>query len=244
MAQNGLNSLAQSDLLREFLSRNEAMIQRHQPGLVSDPARLAALMAAFDTLQQELLRWNAQVNLTAITAPEEIVIKHFIDSIIPLGRLTPPLRVIDAGCGAGFPGLPLKLISPGLDITLVDSNRKKIFFVRHMIRQLQLEDTAAVQATLSPAGIGAKLSDYRPERLFDLFISRAVWKLSESLAYACNYIHDQGQIIALKGPEGERELAESQTFMQQAGLVLRSYESYQLPGRGDRRCLIHLEFHK
>src|SRR6266702_3016236 len=95
--------------------------------------------------RQELLDWNTRINLTAITDPEEVLIKHFLDSLsLLLAYDKPQARLLDIGSGAGFPGLPLKIVRPAWRVTLLDSTNKKVTFMRHVIAELQLEGIAAL----------------------------------------------------------------------------------------------------
>src|SRR6266581_8003725 len=97
--------------------------------------------------RQELLDWNARFNLTAITDPDEILFKHFLDSLSLLSVYDKPeARVLDIGAGAGFPGLPLKIVRPQWQVVLVEATRKKVAFLQHMIETLQLKNVEAVHA--------------------------------------------------------------------------------------------------
>ena len=89
---------------------------------------------------EALLQWSPKVNLTAIHDPYEIAVKHFVDSIVPAAFFSPALRVLDMGSGAGFPGLPLKVWCPSIELTMVDAVRKKVSFLQHVIRQMELKN--------------------------------------------------------------------------------------------------------
>ncbi|MCK5554534.1 MAG: 16S rRNA (guanine(527)-N(7))-methyltransferase RsmG, partial [Deltaproteobacteria bacterium] len=105
-------------------------------------------LGAFDFLMEELLRWNRKMNLTAISDPFEIVVKHFLDSLTLSPHLSFGSSLLDMGSGAGFPCIVLKISDPSLRVTSIDSSRKKLSFQRHVIRQLGLEGIDAVQAHL------------------------------------------------------------------------------------------------
>ena len=113
---------------------------------------------ALELYEQELLRWNEHTNLTAIREPEQIRIKHFLDSLtcLMVMREAPPARVVDVGSGAGFPGLPLKIIYPAMQLTLVESIGKKADFCRHVIQKLGLEGVQVVQERARDARTDAR----------------------------------------------------------------------------------------
>lgn len=157
---------------------------------------------------EELKLWNQKINLTAITSDREIVLRHFLDSLClykSIKRLeTDNLTLLDIGAGAGFPGLPLKIIDPGLDITLMDSIEKKVFFMRHVIRRLGLGK--GVKAVCGNAGSREILSAYGPA--FDVITSRAVASLKDLLPISLPLCKINGHIIAIKGPAYADELKE------------------------------------
>jgi 16S rRNA (guanine527-N7)-methyltransferase len=92
----------------------------------------------------ELLHWNKTINLTTITDPYEVAVKHFVDSLAPAELISPGANLLDIGSGGGFPGLPLKVVIPSLSITLVDASRKKVNFLKHVIRTLKLKGIEAL----------------------------------------------------------------------------------------------------
>ena len=104
-----------------------------------------------------LLEWNEKINLTAITKPEEIILKHFIDSIISMKEVKENSKIVDVGTGAGFPGVPLKIVRPDLKITLVDSLNKRISFLEEVIEKLQLEEIEAIHARAEEFGKDKKI---------------------------------------------------------------------------------------
>lgn len=149
-------------------------------------------------LVTELARWNARINLTAIRDPDEMVAGHILDSLAVRG-LVAGRRVVDVGTGAGFPGLPLAVAEPDLDMTLVDSNGKKIGFVRHMIGELGLANASAVKA---------RSERYAPENRFDTVIARALAPLPRLVALTGHLLADAGVLLALKGKYPGAELSE------------------------------------
>ncbi|MFQ5442589.1 MAG: 16S rRNA (guanine(527)-N(7))-methyltransferase RsmG [Thermodesulfobacteriota bacterium] len=164
----------------------------------------------FLTYLEELKRWNRKINLTSVTSDREILIRHFLDSLTLAGpiRALKLKKILDIGSGAGFPGLPLKIAAPELEVVLVDSVKKKVFFLRHIIRTLALDGT--IKALHGRAG------DFFPGGLpvegegFDCVTSRAFSRLKGFLALAFPYCRKGGYVIALKGPSLTEELREAE----------------------------------
>ena len=151
----------------------------------------------FATLLQELTHWNQRVNLTAITDPTDMITGHLLDSLAARPLLQGQ-QILDVGTGAGFPGLPLAIVEPERSFELVDSNNKKIMFVQHVARLLNLSNVRAVKA---------RTEDYAPGNRFDTVIARAVAALPRLLEIAGHHVGEDGVFVALKGrfPAGELE---------------------------------------
>lgn len=145
----------------------------------------------------ELIKWNLKTNLTTITDPFEVAVKHFLDSLAPAGIIPPRSSMLDMGSGGGFPGIPLKIILPSLSVSLVDSSRKKVSFLKHVIRTLGLEGINAFQARVE------NLSENK-ER-FDVVICRAFSSLDKFIESASPVLAENGIMIALKGKTGYKE---------------------------------------
>jgi len=145
----------------------------------------------------ELIKWNSKTNLTAITDPFEVAVKHFLDSLAPARIIPPGSSMLDMGSGGGFPGIPLKIILPSLSVSLVDSSRKKVSFLKHVIRTLGLEGINAFQARVE------NLSENK-ER-FDLVICRAFSSLDKFIESALPVLAENGIMIALKGKTSYKE---------------------------------------
>ena len=155
--------------------------------------------AQADSLQKlldELGRWGRRINLTAIRDPAAMVSGHILDSLVVRPWLKGP-AVIDIGTGAGFPGLPLAIVEPGLRFTLLDSNGKKIGFVRHMIGELGLDNAEAVKA---------RAEDYAPATRFDTVIARALASVPKLVELSAHLVGEEGQLLALKGKYPAEEL--------------------------------------
>lgn len=156
----------------------------------------------------ELKKWNRVYSLTALKTDEDIIIKHFLDSILYLKAISPsPLRgegwgeglkIADAGTGAGFPGIPIKIIKPELDMTLIESSRKKSVFLRHIIRILKLNGISVLNNRIESLG-------KRYEKTYDVIVSRATFKIRDFLKKACPYIKEDGWLVLSKGPKVSEE---------------------------------------
>lgn len=185
----------------------------------------------FELMEQRLQRWNAHTNLTAITEPEEIVIKHFVDSLTVLAATDIPqrARVADIGCGAGFPGLPLLFARPDLELSFVDSIDKKLHFIRET---LKYEGLLAEVLHERAEELGHK-GDYREG--YDVVVSRAVAVLNELCEYCLPLVKVGGVFVAMKGAEDETALAAN--AIETLGGSIERVLPIELPN-GDKRNLV------
>lgn len=176
---------------------------------------------------QELMGWNRTVNLTSITDPLDVAVKHYLDAIVPADILPPNASVLDIGTGGGFPGIPLKILIPSLTVTLIDASRKKVSFLKHVTRTLALGDIEVMQIRAEDLlhcseafDAGQLLSRKRNQRpvemrnrkiqpLFDVIISRALSSLKNFISVALPLLKKEGMIIALKGRLSESELEQA-----------------------------------
>lgn len=200
-------------------------------GIAIDGAQEERLLAFLD----ELLRWNKSINLTAITDRNEALIKHLVDALTLLPYLQGDERLLDMGSGGGLPGLPLKLVRPGLQLVSVDSVAKKIAFQKHAIRLFGLTGAVARHGRLEELGREAGLAG-----AFDLVTARAFASLADCIRLGRPFLREGGRLIAMKGPEGERELAEAALDLERSGLVLTRLDRITLPAGGGERTLIVL----
>ena len=160
-------------------------------------------LAQFDVYKNELLQWNAKTNLISENSSQEIITRHFLDSLTALQFIQKPnARIIDVGCGAGFPGLPLKIALPTLELYLLETNRKKVSFLKHIIRLLNLSQAVVLHDRVENI---IKADTWKEK--FDVLISRAAFKLSELLPQGEYFLDRGGKLIALKGPNVVEELA-------------------------------------
>ncbi len=157
----------------------------------------------FDIYQRELLQWNAKTNLVSEKSAQEIISRHFLDSLTALQFIdNHTARIIDIGSGAGFPGIPLKIARPNLQLYLMESNRKKVSFLKHIIRLLNLTETVVLHERTENLIKNNKWKDF-----FDVVISRAAFKLPEFLSLGAFFLAPQGTLIALKGRDIDSEFS-------------------------------------
>jgi 16S rRNA (guanine527-N7)-methyltransferase len=215
--------------MSELAQRAQAIL-----GLRLTPGQLAA----FERYESELISWNLRFNLTAIDDPEKIRTKHFLDSLTCLlaMRNTPLERVIDVGTGAGFPGLPLKIVCPSMRLTLVDSVGKKVAFCRHIVETLRLKDVEVLQERAE--GVGA-LPAHR-ER-YDWALGRAVAELPVLMEYLLPLVKVGGRALGMKGESGPAEAQAAEHSMRVLGGHLRQLIPVTLPGVEDQRYLVVVE---
>lgn len=151
----------------------------------------------FESYYAELLKWNSKINLTAITNEDEAIVRHFLDSLTPLKYLFNCKTFLDLGAGGGFPGLPMMIARPDLKVTLVDAVEKKVKFMSHIIRTLNLEGAEAVHGRAEDSELISKLGT------FDCVMSRAFTSVPEFLKYAKPYMVSDGSAVTLKTPSKE-----------------------------------------
>jgi 16S rRNA (guanine527-N7)-methyltransferase len=192
-------------------------------------------LTAFERYQQELLDWNTRFNLTAIREAEGIRVKHFLDSLscLLVMRESPPGRIIDIGTGAGFPGIPLKILLPNASVTLVDSVGKKIEFCRHMIQVLGLEGISAIQ------GRAEELGQQREHREnYDWAVARAVSNMPTLVEYLVPLVKRGGAVIMQKGETAPAEAHGSEQAIRMVGGHLRQLHRVEIPGVAEERYLV------
>lgn len=183
-----------------------------------------------------LIEKNKEINLTAITEQKEIILKHFIDSIIIEKYIENKESIIDVGTGAGFPGIPLKIVKKQNKLLLLDSLNKRINFLEEIIEELKLENISAKHIRAEEAGQNKK---YREK--FDIAISRAVSKLNILVEYMLPLIKIKGKCICMKGPNIESELKEAENAIKLLGGKLIKKEEYNLPNSDIKRTIIIIE---
>lgn len=180
-----------------------------------------------------LLEWNEIINLTAITDEKEIILKHFIDSFTINKFINSGDKMLDIGTGAGFPGLPIKIIRPEVDVFLMDSLNKRINFLNEVIELLQLKN---IEAFHSRAEEMAKNNKFREK--FDVVTSRAVAKLNILLEYMLPYTKINGKCLCMKGPNIEEEIKEAEKALKILGGEIEKIEKIILPDSNIERKII------
>jgi 16S rRNA (guanine527-N7)-methyltransferase len=156
---------------------------------------------AFDLYLKELLKWGQKINLTTIRTEKGIVLRHFLDSLSVYPCLPRASTLLDIGSGAGFPGIPLKMVEPSLEVTLIDSVRKKVDFQRHIIRKLGLKGIETIHGRVQEKAILEAL-----EGRFDIVMSRAFSDLQTFLVLSLPFLRKGGIVLAMKGRADRKEI--------------------------------------
>ncbi|MCJ7664841.1 MAG: 16S rRNA (guanine(527)-N(7))-methyltransferase RsmG [Desulfobacterales bacterium] len=180
---------------------------------------------------EELKKWNKSINLTSLATDRDIAVKHFLDSLTVAPFLQDARRVLDIGTGAGFPGLPLKILSPSIELLLLESSQKKCSFLHHIVRGLKL---AGVEIVHGRAEDRTMIERYAGG--FDLVLSRALADLPTSLQLALPYTKRGGRIVGMRGRQGEQERDE--TDWNALGLQLIEMRKLTLPFVQEQRVLL------
>lgn len=197
----------------------------------------------FNLYYKLLVEKNKFMNLTAITDYNEVVIKHFVDSLslVRMFDLNTEYRIIDIGTGAGFPGIPLKIIFPHLNIVLLDSLNKRIKFLDDVIDKLELNDNDScfIRTIHARAENLAHKEEYREK--FDLCVSRAVANLSTLSEYCLPFVKRGGSFVSYKAGNMQKELEEAQKAIKVLGGSIAKEDSFELPNTDMERKLIKID---
>jgi len=187
---------------------------------------------------QLLIEWNNKFNLTAITDPREVVVKHFIDSISCLTDEFFPAgcKIIDVGTGAGFPGIPLKIVRPDLQLTLVDSLLKRVGFLEKVVTELSLDSVSVIHSRSEDIGQQAK---YREQ--FQVVCARAVAKLNVLAELCLPLLVIGGTFVVLKGLNYQEEILQAGNALKTLGGTVDRVVPVKLPGIDDRRAVIYIK---
>lgn len=192
----------------------------------------------FKTYYEMLIEKNKVMNLTAITEKDEVIDKHFIDSI-SLNKAvdtTKPLKILDLGTGAGFPGIPLKIAYPNLKITLLDSLNKRIKFLQEVIEELGLQEIEGIHGRAEDF---AKQPAYREQ--YDLCVSRAVANLATLSEYCLPYVKEGGCFISYKSGAVEEEVNQSKKAIAELGGRIKEVIAFTLPKTDIERTFVVIE---
>jgi 16S rRNA (guanine527-N7)-methyltransferase len=210
--------------------------------LVSGAARLGITLTShqinqFQTYYELLAEWNQRINLTAIVEYQEVQIKHFLDSLtVSLAFTTNSIsqaRVVDVGSGAGLPGIPLKIVWPGIRLTLLESVGKKTTFLSHLVKNLGLDDVEVVTGRAEEV---AHLSARREQ--FDVTVSRGVAGMATLTELCLPFCRIAGTFIAQKKGDIVQEMAQAERAIALLGGQLREIKTVDIPDLADNRCLI------
>jgi len=190
---------------------------------------------AFEIYLKELLKWNQKINLTAIRTEKEIVLKHFLDSFSVYPYLSNVSFLLDIGSGAGFPGIPLKMVKSSLETTLIDSVRKKVDFQRHILRMLGLKGIEAIHARVQDKEIVQTMKGR-----FDMVISRGFSDLQNFLILSFPFLKRAGIALAMKG---QLDIGEIQSLPKVEGTRYRLQKtfSFHLPFSSIKRSILLFE---
>ena len=196
-----------------------------QKGIAFSPQTIRC----FELYLKELKEWNKKINLTSIKEDREIIVKHFIDSLTPVEFLPQRGFLADIGSGAGFPGVPIKIVSPHLRVSLIESKRKKAFFLSYLLNKLSLKDIEVLCCR----------AESLKERCFDVVIGRAVANLERFLRISSFLVRKEGVVVVMKGKDVDIELRDVQKTIEKEHLMLYKRISLRLPlDKGQRTILL------
>lgn len=196
------------------------------------------IQRAFSLYADELLAWNAHTNLTAITDPEAIEMRHFLDSLSVLQAvpLAANQRVIDVGTGAGFPGLPLRLIRSQIELTLLEATTKKTDFLAHLVNRLRLNNVHILNARAEDSG-----QEVASREQFDVVLARAVAQMPVLAEYLLPLCKVGGRCVALKGESAVSEAQQAENALRILGGRLEKVISVELPQVAETHYLVVIE---
>jgi 16S rRNA (guanine527-N7)-methyltransferase len=192
-------------------------------------------LAQFCLYGDLLLEWNQKVNLTRIVDPQEVILKHFVDSL-SISKYLEGLKIADIGTGAGFPGIPLKIVQPDLKLYLVDSLKKRLDFLREVVLRLGLNEVEIIHTRVEEMGRNRR---YRAG--FDIVTSRAVARLPILLEYAVPLLKVKGIFIAMKGSKADNELAEAKAALVKLGAEVVKVEKFSLGAEAEHRSIVIIQ---
>ena len=179
-----------------------------------------------------LVEWNEKVNLTAITDPEGVIIKHFLDSILGLQYIKNTCSLIDVGTGAGFPGIPIKIVRPDVDLTLLDSLNKRVTFLAAVSERLRQNNNCVH----SRAEDAAKKTGHREK--YNIVTARAVSAFPVLCEYCLPFVKQGGAFLAYKGPEVEPELLLGRSAVKKLGGKIEKTAIFELPMNNTRSVVV------
>lgn len=180
-----------------------------------------------------LIEWNEKINLTAITEPREIILKHFIDSLTILKDIKNGKKIVDVGTGAGFPGIPLSIMNENIQMFLVDSLNKRLIFLKNVINELNLKNIIIIHSRAEDFG---RNKEYREN--FDIAVSRAVANLSTLSEYLIPLIKINGKCLCMKASDTKEEINKAKKAINVLGGTIKNVEEFNLPDSDIGRTII------
>ena len=195
-------------------------------------------LAAFELYYRELIEWNRRFNLTAITNREGVLVRHFLDSLsclkaLPRAQLAAGARLVDVGAGAGFPGIPLRIVCPGLRLTLLEATAKKTAFLGHLVQQLGFDDVQVVTARAEDAG---RSPEHREQ--YDWAVARDVAEMATLAEYLLPLVRVGGAALAQKGEGGIAAVHAAEGAITLLGGHVRRVVPVELRGLAETRYLV------
>ncbi len=194
----------------------------------------------FDRYEALLVEWNQKFNLTAIADPEGIRLKHFYDSLTCLRVIkNTSASIIDVGCGAGFPGIPLKIMRPGFRLTLVESVGKKADFCSEVVKQLGLKDVTVLHVRVEDLG-----QDCNHREKYDWAVARALAPMPVLAEYLLPLVRVGGSVLAQKGSSAQTELDQAAGAIALLGGEVAQVDEFELPELKEKRALVKIDKRK
>lgn len=191
-------------------------------------------LSQFEQYYELLIDWNNKINLTRITEPQEVAVKHFADSLTLLNYYDIPekAKIIDVGTGAGFPGIPLKIARPDIQLTLLDSLNKRLVFLNEVCQSIGIE----AEIIHARAEDGGRSPEHR--EMYDVAVSRAVARLNVLSEYCIPYVKLKGAFVAMKGPEMTEEIKEAEKAVSLLGGKIVKTEEFEIPDESSRTIVV------
>lgn len=190
-------------------------------------------LESFYNYMNLLIEWNEKINLTAIIETNEIITKHFIDSLTAAKYIEKSNTIVDIGTGAGFPGIPLAISNEGLKVTLVDSLNKRINFLNEVTNELELKNVISIHSRAEDFG-----KEKQNREKFEVAISRAVARLNILVEYLLPAVKVGGKCICMKGPDSQEEIKEAEVAIELLGGKIEKIEEFCLPDTDIKRTII------
>jgi 16S rRNA (guanine527-N7)-methyltransferase len=205
---------------------------RHAPIYGVEPTPLQ--IEQIRTYVTELLRWNEKINLTAAKGPEEVLMRHVLDALAPLGHLSDVHRLLDIGTGGGLPGIPIKVFRPDILVSLLEARRKKVSFNQHVVDRLDLEGIEVIWGRLGDEEINERYAN----RPFDGMVTRAALSAAEVLRLGKRILQPGGKILLMMGTIDKGQRVELQEEAITQGRSVVQVSPYRLPGFDRTRNLV------